>query len=102
MCPQTNEIAVLTLAIQKSGRLTEHTTRLLRDAGIEFLNGSSTTLKSRAVDFPLEVLYLRNEDIPGCVTDGIAHAGIVGENILGLPKEPAVDRGIPFRDVGKT
>jgi ATP phosphoribosyltransferase len=72
---------VLTVAVQKSGRLTQRTLALLGDAGIEFANGSPAKLKSRARGFPLEALFLRDDDIPGCVARGIADVGIVGENV---------------------
>jgi ATP phosphoribosyltransferase len=72
---------MLTLAIQKSGRLSENTVRLLHECGIAFENGGSSKLKSRAMNFPMQILYLRDDDIPECVADGIADAGIAGENV---------------------
>lgn len=72
---------MLTLAIQKSGRLNEKTVQLLRESGIAFENGGSAKLKSTARNFPMQILYLRDDDIPECVADGIADAGIVGENV---------------------
>lgn len=79
---------MLTLAIQKSGRLSEKTKSLLQEAGISFENGSHSPLKSRATNFPLQILYLRDDDIPECVADGIADAGIVGENIVAEKNRP--------------
>lgn len=73
---------MLTLAIQRSGRLSEHTGRLLKECGILFDNGGKEKLKSVAVNFPLQILYLRDDDIPECVADAIADIGIVGENVL--------------------
>ena len=79
---------MLTLAIQKSGRLSESTRALLRDCGIHFQNGNTPKLKSRATNFPLQVLFLRDDDIPECVADGVADAGIVGENICVEKEKP--------------
>jgi ATP phosphoribosyltransferase len=72
---------MLTLAVQKSGRLSEKTMKLLKDAGITFQNGKSATLKSRALNFPMEVLFFRDDDIPEYVADKVADAGVVGENV---------------------
>jgi ATP phosphoribosyltransferase len=73
---------MLTLAIQKTGRLSEKTVRLLEETGIEFDNGGKAKLKAVAKNFPVQILYLRDDDIPECVADQIADAGIVGENIF--------------------
>ncbi len=72
---------MLALAIQKSGRLSEKTKHLLNESGVYFENGSRNPLKSKAVNFPLQILYLRDDDIPEFVADGIADAGVVGENV---------------------
>ncbi len=69
----------LRIAIQKSGRLSEKSLDLLKEAGIR-LNNGSRKLRSEAQTFPLEVIYLRDDDIPEYVQDGVAHIGIVGEN----------------------
>jgi ATP phosphoribosyltransferase len=69
----------LRIAIQKSGRLSEKSLALLKEAGIS-LNNGSRKLRSVAQTFPLEVIYLRDDDIPQYVEDGVAHIGIVGEN----------------------
>jgi ATP phosphoribosyltransferase len=69
----------LRIAIQKSGRLSEKSLLLLKEAGIS-LNYGSRKLRSVAQSFPLEVIYLRDDDIPQYVEDGVAHIGIVGEN----------------------
>ncbi|MFL5765602.1 MAG: ATP phosphoribosyltransferase [Bacteroidia bacterium] len=71
----------LRIAIQKSGRLNEGSVKLLKEAGIEFGNGLNK-LKEDAINFPIEVLFLRDDDIPQYVQDGVADIGIVGENIL--------------------
>jgi ATP phosphoribosyltransferase len=69
----------LRVAIQKSGRLSEKSLELLKESGI-YLNNGSRKLRSLAQAFPLEVIYLRDDDIPQYVEDGVAHIGIVGEN----------------------
>ncbi|MCZ4694545.1 ATP phosphoribosyltransferase [Ancylomarina euxinus] len=71
----------LKIAIQKSGRLQEDSLRILKECGIYIDNGKDQ-LKARAQNFPLEVLYLRNSDIPEYVQDGIADIAIVGENVV--------------------
>jgi len=71
----------LKIAIQKSGRLREESLKILKECGIYVDNGKDQ-LKAQARNFPLEVLYLRNSDIPQYVQDGIAHLGIIGENLL--------------------
>jgi ATP phosphoribosyltransferase len=71
----------LKLAIQKSGRLSEDSIKLLNDCGIAIKNGGNL-LKTAADDFPLEVYFLRDDDIPQYVQDGVADIGIVGENVL--------------------
>ncbi len=73
---------MLRLAIQKSGRLSDDSAALLRDAGIVFGNGSSRLLRSPASNFPLEIIFLRDDDIPEYVEEGVVDAGIVGENIV--------------------
>jgi ATP phosphoribosyltransferase len=72
---------MLRIAIQKSGRLSEDSLALIRECGISFVN-SSLKLKSESTNFPLEILFLRDDDIPGYVADGVADIGIVGENVL--------------------
>ena len=69
------------IAIQKSGRLYEESIKLLKECGIEFENGMNK-LKSSAINFPMEVLFLRDDDIPKYVEQGVADIGIVGENVL--------------------
>ena len=72
---------MLRLAIQKSGRLSEDSLTLIRECGISF-QASSYKLKTEASNFPLEILFLRDDDIPGYVRDGVADLGIVGQNVL--------------------
>ncbi len=71
----------LRIAIQKSGRLNDDSIRMLKECGIEFDNGLNK-LKATAFNFPLEVLFLRDDDIPEYVEQGVADIGIVGENVL--------------------
>ncbi|MDQ3394895.1 MAG: ATP phosphoribosyltransferase [Bacteroidota bacterium] len=71
---------VIRIAIQKSGRLSDESLRLIKECGIKFTNGTGT-LKSTATNFPIEFLFLRDDDIPGYVADGVADIGIVGENV---------------------
>lgn len=71
----------LKIALQKSGRLFDKSLDLLRDSGIRLQNGSGKLL-SVAEDFPLDILFLRDDDIPEYVYDGVADAGIVGENVV--------------------
>jgi ATP phosphoribosyltransferase len=71
----------LKIAIQKSGRLHEDSLRLLKECGIDISNGGNK-LKSTAANFPLEVYFLRDDDIPQYVEDAVADAGIVGENVV--------------------
>lgn len=69
------------IAVQKSGRLYEDSVRLLKECGIGLSVGPNK-LKSEADNFPLEVFFLRDDDIPQYVQDGVADIGIVGENVL--------------------
>ncbi len=71
----------LKIAVQKSGRLSEDSTSLLKRCGIKFNNGLGK-LKSEAENFPVEIYFLRDDDIPEYVHDGVADVGIVGENVL--------------------
>ena len=71
----------LKIAIQKSGRLNEDSLKLLKDCGIKIDNGKDQ-LKVSARNFPIEVLYLRNSDIPQYIEDGVVDIAIIGENIL--------------------
>lgn len=71
----------LKIAIQKSGRLKDESLALLKQCGIKISNGNDE-LKVTASNFPLEVFFLRNSDIPGYLEDGVVNLGIVGENLL--------------------
>ncbi|MBZ9778677.1 ATP phosphoribosyltransferase [Psychroflexus sp. CAK8W] len=71
----------LKIAIQKSGRLHDESLKILKDCGISINNGKDQ-LKVNASNFPLEIFYLRNGDIPQYLRDGIADLAIIGENLL--------------------
>lgn len=71
----------LRLAIQKSGRLHDDSMRLLKECGIDISNGVNK-LKADATNFPIEVFFLRDDDIPQYVEDGVADIGFVGENVV--------------------
>ncbi|MEY8760088.1 ATP phosphoribosyltransferase [Chryseobacterium tongliaoense] len=71
----------LKIAIQKSGRLYEDSLQLLKDCGI-FVNNGKDQLKVSVENFPIEIMYLRNSDIPQYLEDGVVDIAIVGENLL--------------------
>jgi ATP phosphoribosyltransferase len=71
----------LKLAIQKSGRLSEDSIKLLKDCGIDLRNVKDR-LKTESDNFPLEVFFLRDDDIPQYIEDGVADIGFVGENVV--------------------
>jgi ATP phosphoribosyltransferase len=71
----------LKIAIQKSGRLNQDSLQILKDCGISIDNGKDQ-LKANASNFPLEVYYLRNGDIPQYLRDGVVDIAIIGENVL--------------------
>lgn len=72
---------ILKIAIQKSGRLYDESIQLLKDSGISVYNGNDQ-LKVTASNFPLEVYFLRNSDIPQYLIDGVVDIAIVGDNLL--------------------
>ena len=79
----------LRIAIQKSGRLNEDSLKLIKDCGIAIDNGDDQ-LKVTARNFPMEIFFLRNSDIPEYVEDGVADIAIIGENLL-IEKPHEVD-----------
>ena len=81
---------ILVLAIQKAGRLYQQTHKLLIASFLHIVNGEVPRLRLRAKNFPVQILYLRDDDIPACVKDGVADAGIVGENVV-------VEKGHPVK-----
>ena len=72
---------VLKIAIQKSGRLNEDSLKLLKECGIDIANGVNK-LKAEASNFPIEIYFLRDDDIPQYVEDAVADIGFVGENVV--------------------
>ena len=72
---------IIRIAVQKSGRLSDDSLSLIKECGIKFYNGTGK-LKSTSTNFPIEFLFLRDDDIPGYVADGVADLGIVGQNEL--------------------
>ena len=78
----------LKIGIQKSGRLYEDSVQLLKECGIDLRNVKDR-LRTQSENFPLEVFFLRDDDIPQYVEDGVADVGIVGENVM-LEKEKSV------------
>ncbi|WP_299109604.1 ATP phosphoribosyltransferase [uncultured Tenacibaculum sp.] len=71
----------LKIAIQKSGRLNQDSLQILKECGVSIDNGKDQ-LKASASNFPLEVFYLRNGDIPQYLNDGVVDVAIIGENLL--------------------
>jgi ATP phosphoribosyltransferase len=71
----------LHIAIQKSGRLSDYSRALLRDAGLRIANGKNE-LTARVENFPADLMFVRDDDIPTFVSDGVCEYGIVGENVL--------------------
>jgi ATP phosphoribosyltransferase len=80
---------VLKIAVQKSGRLYEGSMKLLKECDIEISNGNNQ-LRVQSPNFPIEVFFLRDDDIPEYVQDGVADIGFVGENVV-LEKNKAVE-----------
>ncbi|QQY30667.1 ATP phosphoribosyltransferase [Chryseobacterium gleum] len=83
----------LKIAIQKSGRLYEESLQLLKDCGI-FVNNGKDQLKVSVDNFPMEIMYLRNSDIPQYLEDGVVDVAIVGENLL-------IEKGKNIRTIQK-
>jgi ATP phosphoribosyltransferase len=69
------------IAVQKSGRLSDDSLKLFKECGIKFESGGSK-LRSVSSNFPIEFLFLRDDDIPGYVEDGVADLGVIGLNVL--------------------
>lgn len=82
----------LKVAVQKSGRLLDDSLKLLKECGISIDNGRNQ-LKASARNFPIDVLYLRNGDIPQYVQDGVADIGIIGQNTV-LEKEKNIKEAL--------
>ena len=106
---------IVRIAVQKSGRLSDDSLSLIKECGIKFYNGTGK-LKSTSTNFPVEFLFLRDDDIPGYVADGVADLGIVGQNEvaekdkevvllkkLGFSKcrlALAIPKGTPYEGIG--
>lgn len=86
--------ASLKIAVQKSGRLLDGSLKLLRECGIRFDKGKDQ-LKVQANNFPVELYYLRNSDIPQYVYDGVADIAIIGENTV-IEKEKPLEKILPL------
>ena len=80
----------LKIAIQNKGRLYEDSMELIKEAGIRFSLGSARVLLASAKNFPMDALFLRDDDIPQTVADGVADIGIVGENEMLEKKEKVI------------
>jgi len=88
MSPDRNR---LHMAVQKSGRLSDRSRQLLKDAGLRLSESGKNHLAARAENFPLDLMFVRDDDIPTFVADGVCELGIVGQNVLeeyslGLPE----------------
>jgi len=70
------------MAIQKSGRLSDQSRQLLRDAGLKLSEAGKNHLTARVNNFPLDLMFVRDDDIPTFVADGVCELGIVGRNVL--------------------
>ena len=87
------------LAIQKSGRLSDESLALLKGAGLRLSRGGKSSLSARAENFPLDLMLVRDDDIPTFVADGVCELGIVGQNVL---EEYALGLAEPrFEEVAK-
>ena len=96
MSPDRNRLHI---AIQKSGRLSDHSRQLLRDAGLKLSEGGKNHLTARAENFPLDLMFVRDDDIPTFVGDGVCELGIAGQNVL---EEYALGQdGVRFEEVVK-
>ena len=89
-------MSTLKIAVQKSGRLSEKSLQLLKDCGIKLSNGERT-LKATSTNFPVEILFLRDDDIPQYVEQGVADVGMLGENeVWEKDKAVAIIRKLGF------
>ena len=89
----------LHIAIQKSGRLADQSRQLLRDAGLKLSEGGKNHLTARAENFPLDLMFVRDDDIPTFVGDGVCELGIAGQNVL---EEYALGQdGVRFEEVAR-
>ena len=84
----------LRLALQKKGRLAEESLSLLRQCGLQF-RYKENALLAQVDNFPIDLLFVRDDDIPGLIFDGICDAGIVGENVLF--EKTALSNNAPYK-----
>ena len=80
----------LKIAIQKSGRLNDDSLKILKECGISVSNGLDQ-LRATVSNFPMEILYLRNSDIPQYLMDGVVDIAIIGENLLVEKDEGSIE-----------
>ena len=96
MSPDRNRLHI---AIQKSGRLSDQSRQLLKDAGLKLSEAGKNHLTARADNFPLDLMFVRDDDIPIFVADGVCELGIVGQNVL---EEYALGQPAPrFEEVAR-
>ena len=96
MSPDRNRLHI---AIQKSGRLSDQSRQLLRDAGLRISEAGRNHLTARADNFPLDLMFVRDDDIPTFVGDGVCELGIAGQNVL---EEYALGQdGVRFEEVAR-
>lgn len=88
------ETTRLKIAVQKSGRLLDGSVELLKECGIRINNGKDQ-LKASAANYPIDILYLRNSDIPQYVQDGVADVGIIGQNTA-FEKQKRIEEVLPL------
>ena len=79
MSPDRNRLHI---ALQKSGRLSDLSRQLLKDSGLRLSEGGKNHHTARAENFPLDLMFVRDDDIPTFVADGVCELGIVGQNVL--------------------
>lgn len=92
---------MLRIAVQSKGRLFEDTMALFTEADIK-LSTSKRTLLTQSSNFPVEVLFLRDDDIPQCVANGVADLGIVGENeFVERAEEAEIVHRLGFSKIGR-
>ena len=102
MSPDRNRLHI---AIQKSGRLSDLSRQLLKDSGLRLSEGGKNHLTARAENFPLDLMFVRDDDIPTFVADGVCELGIVGQNVLQEymlgPSEPHIEAEPRIEEVAR-
>ncbi|MCR5536870.1 MAG: ATP phosphoribosyltransferase [Succinivibrio sp.] len=97
-CENSSDKTRLRIAIQKSGRLTEDTEKLFRNSGIKFAE-SHDHLLAHAENLPIDILRVRDDDIPGLIMDHVVDWGVVGQNVL---EETMMQRKLDGLNIGYT